>query len=196
MKREGLTLGHPAVKLQASPPRCGLSHTEKRGESSLTLSPGGVWTLLSLIGAGASWDAGAGWGVLPLLGASLPLLLIFILSLRERGVHPPTPLLLPLLVLAAILGWLIGGEPLLAVVCVVMADSLAAWPTLLKVWHRPDSEPPLLWLLGSGALLTGLPALHVHSLTTLLYPLYVVGLGFLVAGLSLARARVGLKPAP
>jgi hypothetical protein len=73
---------------------------------------------------------------------------------------------------AGIAGWLLAGEPVVAVACVIVADLCAAAMMMPKARRNPHSETLATYALASvaGALAAG--AVGALDVSLLLYPAY------------------------
>ena len=72
-------------------------------------------------------------------------------------------------------GWLLSGEPLVATVCVIVADLIAAAMMVPKTYHDPGSETLATFVYASlgGALAAGAVGVAENaSAPLLLYPVY------------------------
>lgn len=66
--------------------------------------------------------------------------------------------------LAGIAFWALVHEPTVALVSFVVADQVAALPTVRKSWLAPESET--WWAFAMGSLNTGITLLTLHEITT------------------------------
>jgi hypothetical protein len=76
---------------------------------------------------------------------------------------------------AGVAGWLLSGEPLVATVCVVAADLIAAAMMVPKTYRDPGSETLATFVYASigGALAAGAVGVADNAgATLLLYPIY------------------------
>jgi hypothetical protein len=75
--------------------------------------------------------------------------------------------------LSALPFWFLTSEPLWAVVILTVSDLIGFGPTFRTAYHRPYDER--MWFYGFSAFrnLLVVLALHVHSLTTVLFPAVV-----------------------
>jgi hypothetical protein len=94
-----------------------------------------------------------------------------------RGQGGTTIVELALIAVAAagVTGWLLSGEPLVATVCVVAADLIAAAMMVPKTYRDPGSETLATFVYASigGALAAGAVGVGDNAgATLLLYPIY------------------------
>ena len=66
--------------------------------------------------------------------------------------------------LAGLVFWALINEPTVALVSFVVADFIAALPTIRKSWHSPESETPRAFVM--GAVNTGITLLTLKNFTT------------------------------
>jgi hypothetical protein len=76
--------------------------------------------------------------------------------------------------LAAIPLWVFTGNPLGAVVVVVLIDALAYYPTFRKSWLKPQEETTLYFSLSAVGFVLSVLALDRLTLVTALYPLFII----------------------
>ena len=136
----------------------------------------GTWCIWSILGvtAFASQAAdGGGWSLLMLGIQAVSITVILALSIT-RGVGGLNLGNVALLVIAALglAGWLALSTPVLATVCVVVADLAGALLMLPKMWRDPDSETASSFLLAAIAGGLGAAAVGSLQLDLLLYPVY------------------------
>lgn len=149
----------------------------------------GIWAAISVAGM-LSTTAGGGAGpmAIVLAVASLVQCVIFAmalvrapLALTARDLWPAVPAAI------GVVAWLIARAPLLATVGVVVADLCGLGPTLTKTWWSPYSEPPVIWAVGTVALLLGCLSVTRPSVATLLYPVSVMAGSAAVAAVAQLR---------
>lgn len=91
-------------------------------------------------------------------------LAVFIAGLKKGDFHPTRfDLLCGASSLIALILWQLTGNGALAVVLSIIADGLAATPTLIKAYNEPESESPFLFML--FALSAGVTLLAAKSWT-------------------------------
>ncbi|MFF5297205.1 hypothetical protein [Paractinoplanes globisporus] len=153
----------------------------------------GTWCIWSILGvtAFASQAAdGGGWSLLMLGIQAVSITVILVLS-TTRGVGGLDLGNFALLVVAALglAGWLALSTPVLATVCVVVADLAGALLMLPKMWRDPDSETASSFLLAGIA--GGLGAASVGSLQPelLLYPVYFGVVNGAIAAIVVLRRK-------
>ena len=148
-----------------------------------------VWSVIGLIGLTSNIAAGGGAVAIMLSVVTLLQVVVFILSLLRPAVEVPVHWSTWVVCLSGLVLWFASDEPLFAAVGVVIADGIAAWPTIRNAWRNPHHEPPTIWLIDGCALAIGAMAVETLSWGTLLYPTYLA-MGSLSIGLiALLRRR-------
>ncbi len=95
------------------------------------------------------------------------------------------------LALVAIVLWRFAHQPLLAVLLVICADSLAFIPTFRKSYAKPDEETASQYALSSVHWIFSIAAFQTFTLTTWLYPAWIgVFDAVLVATLLIRRRQL------
>ena len=150
-----------------------------------------LWTVLEVIVLMAQIRAGASWSILILIGMTFNTTLVTILALagyghKEYGI---LELICAMLGLLAIVCWQLSGQPLLAILLCILADSFAAIPTLVKTYRNPQSEHVLSWSLITLSALCAIVASNIFNIANLAYPIY----SFFVNGSIFSFAYFGRK---
>jgi hypothetical protein len=132
-----------------------------------------IWSVLGVTAFASQLASGAGWSLLMLGVQAASITAVFVLSLT-RGVGGPSVGDVALLAVAAVgvVGWLTSSRPVVATICVVVADLAGAVLMLPKAWRDPYSETASSFVLASAS-----GALAVASVGSLrpdlvLYPAY------------------------
>ena len=76
-----------------------------------------------------------------------------------------------------------------SVIFAILADLFVTIPTIVKTYHEPETEPPLLWLLYTFAASLAMIATTPYTVYNLLYPLYIT-LGAFLIGLLALRGKM------
>jgi hypothetical protein len=149
-----------------------------------------IWSVLSIAAFGYQLAGGAGWSLLMLGVQAASVTTVFALSIRY-GVGGPGRFDLALGAVAAvgIVGWFVLSQPVVAAVCVVVADLAGVLLMLPKVWRDPRSETSLSFLLSGAAGLLGAAAVGSWQFGLLLYPAYFGGVNTAIGILIALRRR-------
>ncbi|HOZ37063.1 MAG TPA: hypothetical protein PLR18_04545 [bacterium] len=152
-----------------------------------------LWSTAPLIAAVAAFSDGARWAVLPVFMSGFCPLLIFIGSFLNRQAYwrlEKFDYLCGLFSILALIFWAITKQPLVAIIFSVLSDGLAAVPTIVKGYRHPETELPIVYLVGIFSALTGFLVLKTFALTEILFPIYLVLVNSALAGsVYLGRAR-------
>ena len=135
-----------------------------------------IWSALAVVVCLAQWADGASWSLIMLLTQAVLTTAVFAVAI-VHGQGGTTIIELALIAVAAagVTGWLLSGEPLVATVCVVAADLIAAAMMVPKTYHDPGSETLATFVYASigGALAAGAVGVADNAgATLLLYPIY------------------------
>lgn len=135
-----------------------------------------IWSALAVVVCLAQWADGASWSLIMLLTQAVLTTAVFAVAI-VHGQGGTTIIELALIAAAAagVTGWLLSGEPLVATVCVVAADLIAAAMMVPKTYHDPGSETLATFVYASigGALAAGAVGVADNAgATLLLYPIY------------------------
>jgi len=110
---------------------------------------------------------------------------VFVLS-TWRGVGGVSPAELALLGVA---GWAVSSQPVVATVCVLVADAVGVVLMLPKTWRDPWSETASTFALAAGSGALGTIAVGAVTVDLLLYPDYFAVVNAVTAGVILGRRR-------
>src|SRR5262245_39687207 len=132
-----------------------------------------IWGVLAVVACASQRADGASWSIV--LTGSQAVLTAFVFALAVRyGVGGLSGFELSLIGIAGagVAGWLIADDPVVAVVCVIVADISAAAMMTPKACRDPDSETVTMFALASvaGGLAAG--AVGAPDVSLLLYPAY------------------------
>jgi hypothetical protein len=132
-----------------------------------------IWGVLALVASLSQRAEGASWSLVLTASQAILTALVFVLALRHgEGGVAPIDLSLIVVAFAGVVGWLLVREPLVAVVCVIVADLIAAAMMTPKTYRDPHSETLAMYALAclGGALAAG--AVGTLDVALLLYPIY------------------------
>jgi hypothetical protein len=152
-----------------------------------------LWALAPLLAFAVEIGSGVGLRTLPTLMFGLMPLLVFIASFHNvTAVWKITRLdyVCGVLSLGGTIGWLVTRSGAVGIVAAIVADFLAAIPTLRKSWTHPESET-LVAYLGAMANSAILLLTVVHWTTAVVaFPFYILCIA------SVQIFLVGTKPGP
>ena len=135
----------------------------------------GLWLLVQAIFAGAQYASGASWSIVLPLTEMLTVGFVVFLALIGYGYgkYNRLDIVCFLLAITAILLWQLTREPIFALVLSVMADCIAAIPTLVKSYKDPSSETASSYLLVVAGAFFALLSSRLWNLPNLLWPGYL-----------------------
>lgn len=123
-----------------------------------------LWALLTVLIVALQIKGGAGPAIWVTAAAGLLCVGVVILSLKS-GKKDITiaDKITAVLSLIAIGFWLIADQPVLSIILVIIADSLAFFPTIRKSWHKPHSETLSLYITNGFRFSLGLAAIETYT---------------------------------
>ena len=152
-----------------------------------------MWALVGSVGFFAQLAGGGGAGAWATGAGAFMCFFVGILSLSRGEKHI---VMLDWLCLAGALTglvlWRLTDEPLLAVVFATVADALGFVPTFRKSYAKPYEETASAYALAALAFSLSIVALDTLSLTTILFPAYIIlSAGSLFILLMVRRRQLG-----
>jgi hypothetical protein len=132
-----------------------------------------IWGVIEVVAVESQRADGARWSLIPLIAQAVGTCLVFALSIwLGSGGLSRVELTLIALAGAGVLGWFLADEPVIATICVIVADFVAAMMMLPKAWSDPHSETMSTFALASLAGVTAVGSVGGLSLPLLMYPVY------------------------
>jgi hypothetical protein len=160
-----------------------------------------IWGVLAVVVSLSQYADGASWSLVMAAVQAVLTSLVFVLSIRRgEGGLSRADITMIAIAGAGVLGWIAADEPLVATVCVVVADLIGAGLMVPKTYRDPDSETLVTFAFASlgGALAAG--AVGAIDVSLLLYPVYYCVINGAIALLiwerRVTRAGVAAPPAP
>ena len=132
-----------------------------------------IWGVLAVVVSLSQYADGASWSLIMAATQAVLTGIIFGLSIRRgEGGLTPADIVMILIAGGGVIGWIVAAQPLVATVCVVMADLIGVAMMVPKTYRDPGSETLSTFALASvaGALAGG--AVGAVDLSLLLYPVY------------------------
>ena len=137
-----------------------------------------MWALSPLISTAAALSAGAdGWPTLRIFIAGLlPLLIFFASFVNKRsywkmGVFDLSCGAFSLL---AVILWAAISSPQLAILCAIIGDIFASFPTLIKTWKYPDTETGAMFFASLLSVLLVLPSIPVWNIANAAFQVHLL----------------------
>ncbi len=150
-----------------------------------------IWGVLAIVVCLSQHADGASWSLVMAGVQAVLTSVIFGLSIRwgEGGLSPAEMVMIAIAG-AGVVGWVVVDEPLVATLCVVVADLVGAAMMVPKTYRDPESETLVTFAFASlgGALAAG--AVGAIDVSLLLYPVYYCVINGAIALLIWQRRSV------
>ena len=146
-----------------------------RGKTKPERATYAIWSLVNIVVLLSYINSGATTTIWVALAYTASQLLVFGLSFRF-GVGGLNRFDILCLVLAVIgIGvWVCTSDPVIALYTFIFVKALGLYPTLRKVYHRPDTENALSWSMCATASILNMFALTSFELSIVSLPLYAL----------------------
>ena len=150
-----------------------------------------IWATLGCTALASQWAAGGGWSLVVLTVQAASTTLVLLLSVRH-GVGGVSRFEVSLLAIAGlgVLGWAASSEPVVATVCVLVADVVGVVLMLPKTWRDPWTETPSTFALAAGSGVLGAFAVGSLAVDLLLYPVYFAVVNGFTTAVIVGRRRM------
>ncbi|MDP2692870.1 MAG: hypothetical protein Q8O88_04495 [bacterium] len=135
-----------------------------------------LWTVLQAIALAAQLKAGASLSVVIVIFVTLNTAIVTVLALSGYGYRKYgwVDFFCLVLAVAAIVGWQVTGNPVLAIGFAIAGDLFACVPTAVKTYKEPRSEHVPAWALITVASVLGVLSTDRLDMANLAFPLYLV----------------------
>jgi Na+-translocating ferredoxin:NAD+ oxidoreductase RnfE subunit len=136
-----------------------------------------LWGVIPIIATAASWSDGVRWAALPVFMAGFCPLLVFAFSFVNRNAFwklERLDYLCGFFSVGAIILWVLTRTPAVAIILSIVADALAAIPTLVKSWHHPETENTGPYWAGMVSQLTAIAAFRLFTVSEIAFPVYLL----------------------
>jgi hypothetical protein len=156
-----------------------------------------IWAVLAIVVCFSQRADGASWSLFMAGTQAVLTTGIFVLAVRlGSGGVSAADLLMITVAATGVAGWLIADKPVIATLCVVAADLIAAALMVPKTYRDPGSETLSTFAFASlgGALAVG--SVGAIEPTLLLYPIYYCLVNGAIALLIQLRRRALRNAAP
>ncbi len=107
-----------------------------------------LWAIAPMIGTVAAMSTGVTWAILPVFMAGFNPFLVFLVSFWNKKSYWKLNKIdygCGILSALALILWAITNQPLIAIIFAILADGLAAIPTVTKTWKHPETEHPTIF---------------------------------------------------
>ena len=136
-----------------------------------------LWMLAPYIGTAAAISGGVSWAILPVFMAGfIPMLVLFASFLNKNAYWKlgSFDYLCGAFSLLALLLWIITEQAVVGIVFAIIADGLAALPTLVKAWRYPETETAAAYAAALFGALTSFLAVQKWIFIEYAFSLYLV----------------------
>ena len=150
-----------------------------------------IWGILAIVVTLSQRSDGASWSVLVAAAQAGLTVGVFVLSIRRgEGGFSSVDGVLFAIAAGGVAGWAVAGEPIVATMCVIVADLVAATMMMPKTYRDPGSET--LSTFGLASLSGALAACAVGHVDVglLLYPGYLCVVNGSIALVIYERRRL------
>jgi hypothetical protein len=149
-----------------------------------------IWCLLSVIVLASQRADGGRWSLLLVAAQCVGTVVTLSLAI-PRGVGGAARADLALLAVAGagVAGWYVAGDPTIATLGVVVADTAAVLMMLPKTYRDPRSETLSAYWLSTASVLFAAVSVGSLNVSLLLYPAYLTVADSIVIGIIMLRRR-------
>lgn len=137
-----------------------------------------MWALSPLISTAAALTAGADrWATLRIFMAGLLPLLIFLASFVNKRSYwkmSVFDLTCGAFSLLAVILWVAIASPQLAILCAIIGDIFASFPTLIKTWKYPDTETGAMFFASLLSVVLVLPSIPVWNIANAAFQIHLL----------------------
>ncbi len=137
-----------------------------------------MWALSPLISTAAALTAGADiWATVRIFMAGLLPLLIFLASFVNKRSYwriSVFDLTCGIFSLLALILWAAIASPQLAILCAIVGDLCASFPTLIKAWKYPETETGAMYVASFLSILLVLPSIPVWNIANAAFQLHLL----------------------
>lgn len=155
-----------------------------------------LWSIAPLIAFAAMIKQGVGITALATFIVGFVPLIIFIASFFNKEAEwkiSKLDIICGVLSVLGLLLWLITKVGNVAIFFSIMADGLAAVPTIVKSYHYPETENSTIFLFGVLNSVIALLALSAWNFQSYGFPIYLLIVNIILVGLIKFRLGLALK---
>lgn len=136
-----------------------------------------LWSLGPLIATGAGLTAGVTWAVLPVFISGFAPALVFLASFANKDAYWKLKMhdyVCGAFSVLALVLWYLTDNPIVAIALAIVADGLAALPTVVKAWKFPETETGVAYAGGFVNGISSFFAMKTFSFAEMAFPAYLV----------------------
>jgi hypothetical protein len=169
-----------------------------RGQTRPQRVTWGVWSLAGILGLWASFDGGAGVGLLVAATGVVLVTITFLCSLIPKYGKPggePSDKWVGMAAIIAIIAWrVLHFSPSIAVTIAIIADASVLWLTVREAWRQPEAEALWPWIIGTIAEILGIISLGHYNYSAAAYSVYIlIGNLLIISALIIKRPAASVK---
>ncbi len=134
-----------------------------------------LWALQGAIAFTAGLSAGVTWALVPVAAAFLSPFTVFVLSFSLKQAYWKLGLfdwICGSFAILALALWYITGNPSIAIALAIIADLLAALPTIKKSWTHPRTETGIAYICPVFGYSMAFLVMETYSFAEMAFPLY------------------------
>lgn len=141
-----------------------------------------MFTATTATAFAAAVQAGVGWIALITLAACVGPAAVFVSTFASKASRKAswkisaTDVFCGIFSAVGICLWVWTDDPVQAIVCNVLADAIAAFPTIQKAFFHPETQGVLVWVLGALGSALALLSLNEGSVAHVAFPAYIIAL--------------------
>ncbi len=169
-------------------------HSTLKGKTKPNKMTWFLWAVAPLIAFFAQLKEHVGWVALTTLMAGLMPLLILIASIFNKKSYwklSSIDYICGLISVLALVLWLVTGKGLLAITFGILADFVAALPTLKKSFYQPGTEHHTIFLLASISAIITLLTISNWRVENYIFALYLLVIDVVL--FCLIRFKIGTR---
>jgi len=142
-----------------------------------------MWSVAPFVATAASVSMGADLAALPVFMAGFAPFMIFVASFLSKKAYwklSTFDYACGGVSALAVLLWFLTSDPFLAIALSIIADALAAAPTIIKAWHEPKTESIWPFLIGALTPFTSFLVASTLSISEVSFPSYLILINLLL----------------
>jgi len=145
-----------------------------------------MWMISPLIASIAAFSAGVRWAAIPTFASSLVPLSVLIASFINKKSYWKLETFDYFCGIFSVIGlilWYLIKQPEIAILFAILSDLMASAPTLIKIWHHPETESANAYIGGVIANATAFAVITSWSFAEVAFPTYLVVICLIFVGL-------------
>jgi hypothetical protein len=150
-----------------------------------------MWSIAPFVATAAAVSNGLGWAVIPVFMSGFSPFIVFTASFFNKKAYwklVTFDYLCGILSGLAIVLWYVTNNPNLAIIFAIVADALAAVPTLIKAWHTPETESAWPFIIGVFSPMTSFLVATTWAFSEVAFPIYLIVINILLV-ISMSKKK-------